>query len=86
MDIVNERQSWVRALTFPTNLEVDRIIANFMSSPLCENFFDLQILIQAAQVPVSPVNLTHEALFAVVNKAIASLPAYSSHNVSLRSN
>ena len=74
-DIANERHSGSRALTFPTDHKVDRIVANFMSSPLSELFFDLQILIHAAQAPVNPENLTHDALLVVVDKAIALLPA-----------
>ena len=69
--ITNERHSLSRAFTFPTDPRVDRIVANFMSSAL---FFDLRILVHAAQDPVNPENLTHDALFAVVDKAIASLP------------
>ena len=74
-DIANERHSGSRALTFPTDHKVDRIVASFMSSPLSELFFDLQILIHAAQAPVNPENLTHDALLVVVDKAIALLPA-----------
>lgn len=47
-DIADERQSGSRSLTFPTDPKVDRIVANFMSSPLSELFFDLQILVRAA--------------------------------------
>ena len=74
-DIANERQSGSRALTFPADPKVGRIIANFMSSPLCGLFFDLQILVHAAQAPANPEILTHDALLAVVDKAITSLPA-----------
>jgi len=75
-DIANERQNGSRALAFPTDPKVGRIIANIMSSPLCELFFDLRILVHAAQAPFNPEILTHIALLAVVEKAIASLPAY----------
>ena len=40
----------------------------------CKPFFDIRILVHAAQAPFEPTNLTHDALFAVVDKAIASLP------------
>ncbi|KAF8804615.1 hypothetical protein BYT27DRAFT_6693416 [Phlegmacium glaucopus] len=68
-----ERQSGSRVLTFPTDPKVDRIVTNFMSSPLYELFFDLQILVHAAQAPVDPANLTHDAFLAVVDRTIALL-------------
>lgn len=71
----NSGRHGARALTFPTDRKVDRVVANFTNNPLCELFIDLQILVHAAQAPVNLANLTHEALFAVVDKAIASLSA-----------
>lgn len=61
--VTNERHSLSRALTFPTDPRVDRIVANFMSSSVCALFFDLRILVHVAQDPVKPENLTHDALF-----------------------
>lgn len=52
-DIADERQSGSRALTFPIDPKVDRIVTKFMSGPLSELFFDLQILVHAAQAPGS---------------------------------
>ena len=51
-----------------------RKILSPQGSPLSELFFDLQILIHAAQAPVNPEILTHDALV-VVDKVIALLPA-----------
>ncbi|KAF8966888.1 hypothetical protein BDZ97DRAFT_585476 [Flammula alnicola] len=71
--IANERHSWSRGLIFPQDQRINAIITNFMSNALATLFETLQILVHRAGDPGDRTPLTHDALLAAVNDAIASL-------------
>ena len=61
------------ALTFPEDEDVNGIIESFMSKSLVDLFIDLRRIIYIAENPDGGVQLTHDQLLDVVDKAIGSL-------------
>lgn len=59
------------ALTFPEDEDVDRVIKNFMSKSLVDLFAGLRGLIWAVEKPFGGVQLTHDDLLKLVDKAIS---------------
>jgi hypothetical protein len=61
------------ALTFPEDEDVNRIIDSFMSKSLVNLFLDFRRMIYIADDPRGGVQLTHDKLLELVDKAIESL-------------
>jgi len=72
-NIVMARGSNSHALTFPKDKDIRGIIDSFMSKSLVNLFAGLQELIWAVEKPSGGVQLTHDDLLKLVDKAIESL-------------
>jgi hypothetical protein len=71
--LVQARQTYSVALTFPEYGDTQQITARFMSEALVYLFEDLQRLVAYASLPDGSILLTHDSLLASVNNAIAKL-------------